>query len=128
MECPLTLERQRATRRGATAPSYELGVVTSRSGDIFAGIGNLAYDAGPLVIGFPDVFAGLNGARVVMDYAGTSEGAAVAWKDDPDGSGAIVLGFPLTMISNAASRTQLLDASIDYLLRQAETDDLWMIR
>ncbi len=103
--------------------------LTPVNGDIFAGITNLAYDAGPMVIGFPDVLGGLAGARVVMNYQGTSEGAAVAWKDDPAGPGAVAFGFPVTMISSDAARAQLLDAAIDYLLQQQnDPDDLWMIR
>lgn len=90
--------------------------LTPRSGDIFAGIDGLDYGGGAMTINYPDVLAGTGGSRVVLDYAGTSEGAAVAWRQDPAGPGAIVFGFPVSMISSLSARTALMSAAIGYLL------------
>ncbi len=107
----------------ATSASTE-GVVPEGS-DLFAGISNIDYSAGPLSIGFPDVLAGMAGSRVVMRYEGTSEGAALAWRESA-GPGAVAFGFPITMISDETAQSEVIEAALDYLLEQQNAGSAWI--
>jgi hypothetical protein len=103
--------------------------ITPVPGDIFDGITGIDYGGGPMVIGFPDVLGGSGGSRVVLRYAGTSEGAAVAWRDESSGAGVIAFGFPVSMVASEPARTALLGASIGYLLPAGGVEtDSWVVR
>ncbi len=103
-------------------------------GGIFEGIslafgpGGRNYDAGT-----PDVLGAFpGGASIAMTYTGGgSGGAAVVFSGGSPTKKTVVFGFPFELIDSAATRSQVMEAVLDFfeVPRQADAPgDAWMLR
>ena len=84
----------------------EVGLFGALAPFTFRDDGPLGYDAE-----LPDVLVPAAGATTVLTYA-TGGAAGVAWEDGDGGSRGIVLGFPLEVIVDDATRRELLAAAL----------------
>ncbi|MCB9865597.1 MAG: N-acetylmuramoyl-L-alanine amidase [Phycisphaerales bacterium] len=101
----------KANYAGDDANTYNVAV---SAGSIFAGIGAFSFDDGTLYYDteYPDQLAPFGGSTVALTYVGGSGGnAAVVY----DGAFKVVnFGFPFETITNAARRSELMDAVVTF--------------